>query len=62
MSLKFEETINQIDLISEISIIKFDKDFISYELTFNGTPQNFINIMKEKNFNFDTQNKTWILK
>ncbi len=62
LSLKFEETINQIDLISEISIIKFDKDFISYELTFNGTPQNFINIMKEKNFNFDTQNKTWILK
>ncbi len=62
LSFKFEETLNKIDLISNFSISKFDKDFIFYELIFNGTPQNFINIMNEQNFNFDTQNKTWILK
>jgi hypothetical protein len=50
------------DLIGYFSIISFNKDFIVYELIFNGTPKNFINIMKEKNFNFDTQNKVWILK
>jgi hypothetical protein len=50
------------DLIGNFSIISFNKDLIVYELTFNGTPKNFINIMKEKNFNFDTQNKVWILK
>jgi hypothetical protein len=50
------------DLIGNFSIISFNKDFIVYELTFNGTPKNFINIMKEKNFNFDTQNKVWIFK
>jgi len=50
------------DLIGNFSIISFNKDFIVYELKFNGTPKNFINIMKEKNFNFDTQNKVWILK
>ncbi len=61
-SLKFEETLDKIDLISTFSIIKFNKDFIFYELIFNGTPKNFINIMKEQNFNFDIQNKTWILK
>jgi hypothetical protein len=62
LSSKFEEALNEIDLIDNFSIISFNKDFLVYELTFNGTPKNFINIMKEKNFNFDTQNKVWILK
>ncbi len=61
-SLKFEKALKNIDLINSFSISKFDKDFIFYELIFNGTPKNFINIMKEQNFNFDTQNKIWILK
>ena len=62
LSLKFEETLNKIDLMSSFSINSFNKDFIFYELIFNGTPKSFINIMEEKNFNFDTQNKIWILK
>ena len=62
LSLKFEETLNNIDLISGFSISKYNKDYIFYKLIFNGTPKNFINIMKEQNFDFDTQNKTWILK
>ncbi len=61
LSLKFEEILNEIDLISNFSIKSFNKDFIFYEIIFNGTPKNFINIMKQKNFNFDTQNKIWIL-
>src|SRR5210317_48535 len=62
LSSKFEKALDEMDLIGNFSIISFNKDFIVYELTFNGTPKNFINIMKEKNFNFDTQNKVWILK
>jgi len=62
LSLKFEEILNKIDLVNNFSIISFDKDFIIYELIFNGTRKNFINIMQEQNFNFDTQNKVWILK
>ena len=62
LSLEFEKTLTKIDVINSFSISRFDKDFIYYELIFNGTPKNFINIMKEQNFNFDTQNKTWILK
>ena len=62
LSSTFEKALDEIDLIGNFSIISFNKDFIVYELTFNGTPKNFINIMKEKNFNFDTQNKVWILK
>tara|TARA_B100001057_G_scaffold297061_1_gene297348 strand:+ start:2080 stop:3141 length:1062 start_codon:yes stop_codon:yes gene_type:complete len=62
LSLNFEKTINNIDLINSFYISRYDKDFIFYELIFNGTPKNFINIMKEQKFNFDIQNKTWILK
>ncbi len=62
LSAKFEETLDKIDLINNYSISKFDKDFIFYEVIFNGTTKNFINIMKNQNYNFDTQKKTWILK
>jgi hypothetical protein len=62
LSSKFEETLNEIDLINNFSIISFNKDFLVYELTYNGTPKNFINVMQENSFNFDTQNKVWILK
>ena len=62
ISLKFEKALNSIDFINNFTVRKFDKDFILYELIFNGTPQNFINTMEEQNFSLDTQNKIWILK
>ena len=62
VSLKIENIFKEIDLISYYSIKKFDKDYIYYEIIFNGTPQNFIKIMNDRNYNFDIQNKIWILK
>ena len=62
LSSKFEKTLDKIDLINDYSISKFDKNFIFYSVIFNGTPQTFINIMEDQNYNFDTQKKTWILK
>ena len=62
LSSKFEKTLDKIDLISNYSINKFNKDFIFYEVIFNGTSTNFINVMKNENYNFDTQKKIWILK
>ncbi len=59
---KFEETLNNIDLISYYSISKFNKDSIFYEVIFNGTPKNFLNIMTNKNYNINTQKKIWILE
>ena len=34
----------------------------NYEITFNGTPTNFINVMEKKKYKFNTRKKTWILK
>ena len=62
ISSRFEKTLNGIDLVNSFSISSFNKDYIFYEIIFNGTPKNFLDIMQEYDFNFDTQNKIWILK
>jgi len=61
-SLEFESILDQVDLINAYSIKKFDKNYLLYKVIFNGTTTNFINIMREKDYNFDTQKKIWILK
>ena len=61
LSSRFEKTLANIDLINNFSIIKFDKDFIIYEVIFNGGPQAFLKLMKEQNFNFNTEKKVWNL-
>ena len=58
----FEKILNKGDLIYDFTIYKFNKDFIYYEVIFNGTPDFFLKTMKDNDFNFDTQKKIWILK
>ena len=58
----FELFFNEIDMVSDYSVEKFDKEFIFYEVLFNGTVQNFINIMKNKKYNLNTQKKVWIIE
>ncbi len=61
-SNNFELFLDEIDMVSDYSVQKFDKEFIFYEVLFNGTVQNFINIMKNKKYNLDTQKKVWMIK
>ena len=60
--LNFEKVLQETDLIYDFFIIKFDQEFVYYQIIFNGTPNNFLKKMAKNNFNFDTQNKIWILK
>ena len=59
---EFEKTLNDKDLIYDFFITKFDKNFIFYQIIFNGTPNNFLKTMKDNNYNFNTDNKIWILE
>ena len=61
-SARFESDLNDIELVNDYYIQKFDKQFIFYEILFNGTVKNFINIMENKNYNLNTQKKIWILE
>ena len=58
----FEDILTNADLVYDFSISKFDKDYIYYKIIFNGTPNNFLKSMSENNYEFNTQNKTWVLK
>ena len=58
---RLEKTLNEINLIYDYSISKFDKDFVYYQIIYNGTPNNFLKSMEKQNFNFNTQSKTCLL-
>ncbi len=58
----FEKNMNNSDLIYDFFITKFDKNFTHYQIIFNGTPNTFLKNMSENKYEFDTQNKVWILK
>ena len=58
----FELFLNEIDLVSDYSIQKFNKEFVFYEILFNGTVKNFINIMKNEKYNLNTQKKVWMIE
>ncbi|MDA9731357.1 hypothetical protein N9U47_01880 [Candidatus Pelagibacter sp.] len=60
--LDFEKNLGDIDLIYDFYITKFDKNHTYYQIIFNGAPNIFLKTMKEKNYNFDTQNKIWYLE
>lgn len=59
---KFEKIMSETDLIYDYFISKFDRNYLIYEVIFNGTPDLFLKLMSENNEGFDTQNKIWKLK
>ena len=59
---EFEKILSNTDLIYDFSISKLDKDYIHFKVIFNGEPNIFLKTMSENNFDFNTQNKIWILK
>jgi len=58
----FEKILDEMDLIYDFFISKFDKEYTHYQIVFNGTPTIFLKKMSDKNYNFNTQNKNWILQ
>jgi len=59
---KFELILSNIDLIYDFNIYKFDNKNNIYKIIFNGSPDFFLKIMKDKNYEFDTQNQIWSLR
>ena len=61
-SSQFENDLEEIDLVNDYSIQKFNKEFIFYEILFNGTVKNFINLMDNKNYKLNTEKKIWTIE
>ena len=59
---QFEEKLSNLDLIYNYYIYKFDNQNNIYKIIFNGTPDKFIDVMKNNNYEFETINKIWVMK
>jgi hypothetical protein len=59
---KFEEILDNADLVYNYYIYKFNNKDSFYKIIFNGSPDHFLNFMKNKNYEFDIQNKIWSVK
>ena len=59
---QLEKKLSNIDLIYNFNIYKFDNKNNIYKIIFNGTPDKFIEIMKNNNYEFETGNKIWVMK
>ncbi len=58
---KFEKILSDMDLIYNFYIYKFDNKNNFYKVFFNGTPDKFLEVMSDKNYNFEIKNKIWVL-
>ena len=58
---KFEKILSDMDLIYNFYIYKFDNKNNFYKVIFNGTPDKFLNVMRDHNYNFEIKNQIWVL-
>ena len=58
---KFEKILSNMDLIYNFSIYKFDNRNNFYKVIFNGTPDKFLEVMSDQNYDFEIKNKIWVL-
>ena len=59
---QFEETLSNIELINNFNIFKFDNKSNIYKIIFNGTRDQFLDVMKDYNYFFEIKNKIWVLE
>ena len=59
---KFEEILSNADLIYDFYIYKFNNKDNFYKIIFNGSPDYFLKIMRDKNYQFDIQKRIWVMK
>ena len=59
---KFEKKINNIDLVSDFYVLKFDNNNIFFRIIFNGSPKIFLNYMNENDFELKMENNIWKIK
>ena len=59
---KLEQKLSSIELIYNFYIYKFNNKNNIYKIIFNGTPDKFIEVMKNNNYEFEISKKIWVMK
>jgi len=60
--IELEQALDSFDLVSDFNILNFNSENIQYKITYNGTPNIFLNDMREKNLELEMKNNMWTLK
>ena len=50
------------NLVYDFYIHKLNNKNVFYKIIYNGSPDHFLKIMKNKNYKFDIQDQIWALK
>ena len=59
---KFDNTLKELDLISNFYILKFDNKNIFFRIIYNGSPKTFIKDMSKVNLNLVMKNNLWSIE
>ena len=54
-----ENYLAQLDLVSNFYVTSFDNNNTIYKIIFNGNPNQFLTLMKEKDIDIDTNQEIW---
>ena len=60
--IKLERALDSMDLISKVNILSFNSESIHYKITYNGTPNIFLNDMRKRKLELEMKNNIWIIK
>ena len=60
--LDLEAALENIDLISNFYILKFNSKHTQYKIVYNGSPKKFFNDMSSRNFKLVMENSVWTVK
>jgi len=60
--INFENVLDDLDLVFNYEISKFDNKQIHYKLIYNGAPNKFINDLTSKGIELDIKNQNWKIK
>jgi len=58
---RFEKILSDMDLIYNFYIYKFDNKNNFYRVIFNGTPDKFLEVMSDQNYDLEIKSKIWVL-
>ena len=59
---KFEEILYNMDMVYDFYIYKLNNKNSFYKIIYNGLPDHFLKVMKNKRYEFDIQDQIWVLK
>ena len=62
LSKKLENTLLNLDFVSDFKIEKFNNNEIIYKIIFNNTPQKFLENIVTYDFKIDTSSRIWKIK